>query len=203
MIRKILGLSLITGFVVVAWGADIPGGMMRTAENLQVKSYELVISPSFLTANKGTYLTSELRYQPYDAMGVSASFGAGDLGLQLGVQGVWYLFAHANIEPEVSLLGAVHLNRVSDTNFFVFRLAPTVSQTFYLGWGELIPYSNVQMAPSFGLAQPTNQLSLKWGLGAQTSLHALDSLRIIGEMGVGLMNSTHQFSVAIAYPFST
>lgn len=185
----------------LAFSADLPGGFLRTAENLPPSTYELLVSPSYRVSGDGAYLTSELRYQPLEMIGVGAGFGAGETGLSFGVNGTWYLFTHSNVDPEVAILGGLYFNRVEAANYFVLKLAPTVSRTFYLSWGEFVPYAAAQLSPSFRLGDPANQLSVKGATGIMTSIRSLEGLRFLTEFSWGLLNSSYEVSFAIAYPF--
>jgi hypothetical protein len=200
--KKVLAFVLaIYSFSLTCRAVDLPGGMLRTAENLPPTTYEMLISPSYIFSTKGAYLTSELRYQPVEAFAVGGSFGAGVPGFNVGANAVWYPFAHSNIEPELSLLGGLYFNRVDSNDYFLIRLAPTISKTYFSGWGEVIPYASVQLTPSFRMDKAETQASLKAALGTQLSLRVLEGLRFTTELGFGLVHSQYNLAVALSYPF--
>lgn len=198
--RHLIGLFFLMVTLPVQ-AADLPGGLLRTAENLPSDTYELMVSPAYLISESGAFLTSELRYQPYEAFGVGLGFGAGEVGFNFGVNGTWHVFALRDVEPELALLGGIYFNRVNEANFFVLKMAPTVSQTFYLTWGEIVPYVGVQFTPSFRLGEPANLFSIKGATGVQFSFRDLGGLRMLSEVGLGLLNSTYELSFGISYPF--
>jgi hypothetical protein len=198
-------LSALAAFVVVSsYGADVPGSYMRTANQLPVNSYEMMISPSYVMgSNGGAYLSAELRYQPYEAFAAGFGFGAGELGFNFGAHGVWNLLPHLQLVPRVAILGGAYFNRVAGANYFVVKMAPTVSHTFQADWGSITPYGAFALSPSFRLGQfASNQFSMKASLGSQFSPKGADGLQILTEISLGVLKSTYEIGVGISYPFA-
>lgn len=202
MKRFALGLALFLGLSSVA--ADVPGSYMRTATQLPVNSYEMLISPSYIMTGKGgAYLSAELRYQPYDAFAAGFGFGAGELGFNFGVHGVWNVLPQLKLVPQVAVLGGAYFNRVAGANYFVVKLAPTVSHTFQSEWGDVTPYGAIALAPSFSLVQSAaNLFSIKGSLGSQLAFKGMDGLRVMTEVSLGLLNSTYEIGLGLTYPFA-
>ena len=149
MLKKFLCLAAV--FAMSVQGADLPGGNLRSAEKLPANTYELLVSPSYVMADGGAYLTSELRYQPFDTLGVGFGFGAGELGFNFGFNSVWFVVPPQTLDVDLALVGGIYFNRVSDQSFFVVRATPTVSQTYFTSWGQITPYFGWNLAPSFRL----------------------------------------------------
>ncbi len=200
--RFLFALLLAVG--VTARAADVPGSYMRTATQLPVNSYEMMISPSYVMSEKGSaYMSAELRYQPYEAFGAGFGFGAGELGFNFGMQGVWSVLPQLKLVPQVAVLGGMYFNRVEGANYFVVKVAPTISHTFQAEWGDITPYGALSLAPSFRLVEvAANQFSMKTSIGAQFSPKGTDGLRIMTELSVGLVKSTSEIGIGITYPFA-
>ena len=177
---------------------------MRQATQLPVNTYEMLISPSYVVTEKGgAYLSAELRYQPYEAFAAGFGFGAGELGFNFGAHGVWNIAPHLKLVPQVAILGGAYFNRVAGANYFVVKLAPTVSHTFQADWGDVTPYGALALSPSFRLVNTAaNLFSIKTSLGAQFAPKGTDGLRIMTEVNLGLLNSTYEIGVGITYPFA-
>jgi hypothetical protein len=201
MKRTLLALAFVVG--TASFAADIPGSHMRTATQLPVNTYEMMISPAFVMGGKGAYLSAEIRYQPYEVFQAGFGFGAGELGFNFGVHGVWNILPQLKLVPQVAILGGMYFNRVEGNNFFVVKVAPTISHTFQFEWGDLTPYGAMSLAPSFRLVEAaSNQFSMKMSLGNQLNLKGTDGLRIMTEFSLGVLNSTYEVGVGITYPFA-
>jgi len=202
MFRVLACLGFLIGiFGQPLFAADIPGGLMRTANSLVPNSYEVMLSPGYLVSPGGSYLSSELRYQPDEEIGIGFGFGSGQVGYNFGVHGIWYIFPDLADQPALAVLGGLYFNRIEEENHFVLRLAPTVSETFLFKWGELSPYGGVQISPSFRLGDARNELSLRANMGTQFIFSALQGLRLGLEAGLGIANSVHEIQFGISYPF--
>lgn len=200
--RFLFALVLVVG--VTARAADVPGSYMRTATQLPVNSYEMMISPSYVVSDRGgAYMSAELRYQPYEAFAAGFGFGAGEMGFNFGVHGVWSVMPHLKLVPQVAILGGAYFNRVAGANYFVVRVAPTISHTFQADWGDVTPYGALALTPSFRLVEvAANQFSVKTSLGAQFSPRGADGLRIMTELSLGLVKSASEIGIGITYPFA-
>lgn len=194
-------LLLVSGF---ARAADVPGSYMRTATQLPVNTYEMLVSPSYVVSGKGgAYLSAELRYQPYEAFAAGFGFGAGELGFNFGVHGMWNIAPHLKLVPQVGILGGAYFNRVAGANYFVVKVAPTVSHTFQADWGDFTPYGALALSPSFRLVDTAaNLFSVKASLGAQFAPKGTDGLRIMTEVNLGVVHSTYEIGLGITYPFA-
>ncbi len=196
-------LTLAVLFSTFALAADRPGGLTRTATNLKAQTYELMLSPAYTIAPGGAYLTSELRFQPSEDIGLGFGFGAGELGFNFGVHGVWNVLPQLKLVPQVAVLGGAYFNRVAGANYFVVKLAPTVSHTFQSEWGDVTPYGAIALAPSFSLVQSAaNLFSIKGSLGSQLAFKGMDGLRVMTEVSLGLLNSTYEIGLGLTYPFA-
>lgn len=191
-------------FGLAATAADVPGGAMRSATHLPNRSYEMILAPTYvLSGEGGAYLNSELRYQPYEEFGTGFSFGAGELGFNFGVSGVWHVLGHLQLIPRVAIVGGLYFNRVAQSNYFVAKVAPTVSHTFEMEWGQVTPYGAVALAPSFALVRDVGNLfSIKGSTGVQLAVKSWDGLRVHTELNWGLLNSTYEMAVGVSYPFA-
>ncbi len=202
MARKWL-IGLITFLSVSAFASDVPGGMVRDASQLKANTYEMVLSPAYLMDPPAAYLSSEIRYQPNEDLGVGFGFGAGEVGFNFGVNGTWYVTPRSEGDVSLSVLGGVYFNRLSPSNYFVFRVAPVVSQSFGYAWGTVTPYAGAQLSPSFALTQyVSNKVSLRTVLGAQFALKDMGGMRLWTEAGIGLFASNHEIALGISYPFT-
>jgi len=200
-IRLLTLTALIIG-VNSATALDKPGGLTRTAVGLPTNSYEMLLSPAYTISPAGAYLTSELRFQPSEDLGVGFGFGAGEIGFNFGANGVWFIAPDLEAQPAVSVLGGLYFNRVGDFNYFVVKVTPTVSKNFFVNWGRLTPYAGLNIAPSFRLTKPENQLTLKSSTGIEFAVNSLKGVKVWTEVGIGILNSYHETVVGISYPFS-
>lgn len=191
-------ISITSSFV----RAEVPGGLIHTAETLPPNTYELVLSPEVTFSPGGVYLSSELRYQPNEDIGVGFGFGSGQVGYNFGVHGIWHLLPDMVSQPAVAVLGGLYFNRLSSENFFVVKLTPTVSKTFKITWGQVVPYGGLQLSPSFGLGGGGNQFALKASMGTQLVVSAFSGVRVWGEFGLGIANSMHEIALGLSYPFN-
>ncbi|MBI4405646.1 MAG: hypothetical protein HY537_15915 [Deltaproteobacteria bacterium] len=182
--------------------ADIPSGLIRTGESLPPNTYELVLIPQYVFTAKAVYLTSELRYQPHEDIGVGFSFGSGQLGYNFGTNATWYILSDLPSQPALALLGGVYFNRMEGENFFVAKLAPTVSRLFKIGRSTVTPYGALQLSPSFALGNGTNQFAMKTSIGTQAAFEILNGLRFWWELGLSIVNSMHEMSFGVSYPFA-
>ena len=128
-------------------------------------------------------------------------FGAGELGFNFGVNAVWHLIPAKDSDLEFAVIGGVYFNDFAENNYFVPRVVPTLSQTFFTTWGQVSPYVGVSMAPAFRLGPADSLFASRAAGGVQLVFRRMDGLRILTEMGLNLSNSNHQISVGISYPF--
>lgn len=199
--------QLVLSFLVVSsavFAAAVPGGLVRSAEGFSQNTYELMLSPAYALADSkgGMYLSSELRMQPSQDIGAGFGFGAGELGFNFGAYATWYVLPDTSSQPAFSILGGLYFNKVIQQNFFVVKVAPTVSKTFKTGWGGVTPYAGLPLAPSFGLGNAQNEFTMKASVGSEFLFRDLQGLRFWMEFGVGLIHSNHEVALAVAYPFS-
>ncbi|MBI1862260.1 MAG: hypothetical protein HYR96_15205 [Deltaproteobacteria bacterium] len=197
----LLGLSRAAMAATVIPATDIPGGMTRSAERFAVGSYQLVVSPAMTISPGGAYLTSELRHQTNEEMGVGFGFGAGEIGFNFGFNGVWHLMPDSGNQPAVAVLGGLYLNRIDKQNWFALRLAPMISKAYTMDWGRLTPYAALTLTPSFRLGEAQNGFSTKASMGTEFNFAEMKGVRFWTEIGVGLVNSEHEAVLGIAYPF--
>lgn len=189
--------------VVTTTGAkDIPGGLAKSAEAIQINTYELMLSPGVTLSPSGTYLSAEVRYQPAEEFGAGFGFGTGEVGFNFGLNGTWYLLPDSGDQPAVSLMGGLYMNRIEEANYFAVRVTPTMSKTFGTTWGRVTPYTGLHLTPNFRLgSQPDNSLSVKASLGSEFVIKNWNDMRLIGELGLGISNSVSEIMLGIAYPF--
>lgn len=202
MFQRFAQLAFTLSFASSAFGAAVPGGLIRTAESFSVNTYELVLSPAYTISPSGAYLSSEIRYQPTEDLGAGFGFGAGEVGFNFGAYGVWHILPDLSAQPAFSLSGGLYFNRVDLSNYFVVKVTPTVSKTVRASWGKVTPYVGLPMAPSFRLGQADNSFSIKTSVGSEFTFQAWRGVRLWAEMGIGIVNSVHEFSLGFAYPFS-
>lgn len=204
MLKSLFAFAFIS---FAAFAADIPGGLSRTSEGLPNNTYELLLAPSYTFKPAGAFLSAEVRYQPNEDFGAGIGFGAGEIGANFGLNGTWYILPDLGDQPAFSILGGLFLNRLRretedvTESYFNVRVAPMVSKKFGMAWGKVTPYAGLHMTPSFRLQTPDNRFSMKSALGAQFDIKALNGLLIFTEVDLGLVESVHQFSVAVSYPF--
>ena len=197
-ISAIIGL-----FAFSALAADVPGGINRTAEGLPEQTYELMLSPSYTMQPAGAYLSSEVRFQPNQDFGAGLGFGAGEVGYHFGVNGAWYLLPDLGNQPAVSILGAVYLNRVQPFNYFVARVTPMVSKMIQTTWGTGTPYAGVHLTPSFRLSDTAaNDFAVRAAVGSQFTIKALEGVNLFAEFNLSVLNSMHEVSLGLSYPFA-
>src|SRR3989338_3190986 len=119
--------SLFSFFLILAvhsYAAEIPAGLVRSAEVMKTDTYEFVLSPSYTFEPHGGYLSSEIRYQASEDFGAGLNFGAGEVGLHFGLHGMWYILHDLTNQPAFSVLGGVYFNRLAGWNFFNVKVAP-------------------------------------------------------------------------------
>lgn len=200
--RRALFLSALLS-LFSARAADVPGAYMRTANQMAANTYEVMISPSYvLTDGGGAYMNAELRYQPYEAFGTAFGFGAGELGFNFGLQGIFHVAPQMKLVPRFAVVGGAYFNRVASANYFTIKLAPTISHTFILEWGDITPYGALVLSPSFRLSGAANQASLKTTLGAKAGIKGMDGLQLLGEFSIPISQSTGEISIGLTYPFA-
>lgn len=195
---------VLVGFLsaTLATAADRPGGLTRTAVNLKAQTYELLLSPAYTIAPGGAYLTSELRFQPSEDLGLGFGFGAGEIGFNFGGNAVWHILPDVKSQPGFALMGGLYFNRVAPGNYFVVRISPLVSKQFTVGWGKVTPYAGLHLAPSFRLGQAENDFSLKGSTGVEFDVTGWNGLHIWTEFGLGLHHSAHELVLGVSYPFA-
>ena len=186
-----------------AYPAEIPGGLIRTAEPVKADTAELLLSPSYVMSPTGAYLSSEFRYQSNEDFSVGAGFGAGEVGFNIGGFATWYIIPDLQNQPGFALTGGLYFNRLRPFSYFNLKLAPTVSKTVKMEWGNLTPYAGLHITPSFRLSEPpANELSLKTSLGSAFAPKSLNGLRFWAEADLGLANSVHEVVVGVTYPLN-
>jgi hypothetical protein len=196
-----LFLSFMLFFSVFSYAAELPGGLTRTSEAMANNTYEFVLGPGYSFSPNGAYLSSEIRYQANEDFGAGFGFGAGESGFNFGLNGSWYVFPDLHNQPAFSVLGGIYFNRLDQANYFVVKVAPMVSKTFKMSWGKVTPYAGVHLAPSFRLSQPDNTVALKSTFGSEFAISDLSGVKLFTEFNLGISNSPHSISVALAYPF--
>ncbi len=195
--------SIISLFLGQALSAtDVPGGLIRTAESLKINTYELVLSPQYVISEKGTYLTSELRYQVNEDLSTGFGFGSGELGFNFGAHGVWHVSPDLDYQPAFAIVGGLYFNRINSTNYMVLKFAPTVSKSYHLNWGEIGPYAGLQLSPSFGLGVAGSKFSMRASMGSQLIITAFSGLRLWLEAGLSISQSFNEIGFGISYPFA-
>jgi hypothetical protein len=198
-----LGL-LLTFFAQVGVAADIPGGLIRTAEGMASNTFEMMLSPGYMISQQGgAYLTSELRYQAGDDIGLGIGVGAGEVGFNIGANATWYLLPDIAGQPAVSILGGLYLNRLDPANYFVLRFSPTVSKSYKTDWGRITPYGGFNLSPSFQLGNSYSEFSVKTSLGLEFSAQSLNGLNLWAEVGVGVISSFNEIVLGLSYPFKS
>lgn len=201
MLRRI---SIAVGILAyqTLFAADIPGGLIRTAESMRHNTYELMLSPEYLISEEGSYLSSELRYQLNDDIGMGLGFGSGQVGFNFGAHGVWYLLPELESQPAFSVLGGLYFNRIYSSNFFALKVAPMVSRSFKMTWGDVSPYAGIQISPSFGLGIAGSEFSMRAAVGTQILLTSFSGVRLWIETGLPLVKSMTEIALGISYPFA-
>lgn len=188
-------------FVTQVRAQDKPGGLTHTAANSPRDTYELLLTPAFTISPGGAYLASEFRYQMSEDVAVGVGYGAGEIGFNFGGQIVWYVAPDLEGQPAFALLGGAYFNRVADQNFFLLRVAPTVSKGFKTDFGKVTPYAGLQFTPTFRLDQAKNSISMKASTGVEFTITDLSGVKIWSEFGLGMLNSFHEVVVGLSYPF--
>jgi len=199
--RQLLVLAFLVSSSVI-WAAAVPGGTIRSAESMGLRTYELVLSPAITLAPSGAYLSSELRYQPAEDIGAGLAFGAGQVGFNFGSYAVWHILPDLETQPAFSILGGLYFNRFELANYFVVKMAPTLSKTWRWDGGRVSPYVALPFSPSFRLGDPRNDLTMKVSVGTELVLSSLQGMRLWTEVGLGLMESAHEVVIAASYPFT-
>lgn len=201
--RSYLAITTIL-FSILSVGASAlekPGGLNRTAVNLEPGKYEVLLSPSYTIAPEGAYLSSEVRYQAGEDLAVGAGFGSGEIGFNFGANGTWFIAPDLASQPAFALMGGLYFNRVEGDNYFVLKVTPIVSKEFKTGWGKVTPYAGVHVSPSFRLTEASNQIALKTSTGLQFTVASMGGSQLWAEFGVGIVNANHEIVTGISYPF--
>lgn len=199
--RKLLCIFLGSLSISSMFAADIPGGLLRNSEGLETHTYEMVLSPSYLLSQGGAYLTSELRYQAGEDIGVAFGFGAGEVGFNFGANATWFIVPDLETQPAVAVLGGIYLSRVIPDNYVVFKVAPMLSKTYKMEWGKLTPYAGLEFFPSVRLGTSVNELSMKSSMGVEFILKSMNGLKLRSEVGVAVLQSFNEMAFSISYPF--
>lgn len=191
-----------TCFATISHAVEVPGGLIRTGEGIAPDQYEFLMSPVYVMSPTGAYLASEVRYQANEDFAAGLSFGAGEVGFNIGANGTWYILPDLEGQPALGVMGGLYFNRLKPSNWFVVKVAPVVSKTVKQDWGTLTPYAGIHFTPSFRLGEPYNELSVKTSLGTAFAIKAMNGLRLWGEFDLGVANSVHEVVVGLSYPFS-
>lgn len=201
MLKCLKYLSVFGLLSMVSFASEVPTGLTRSAETLKINTYEFVLSPAYTFKPNGAYLTSEIRYQANEDFGAGMAFGAGEAGFHFGITGMWYVFPDLDSQPGFSVLGGVFMNRVEQANYFAVKVAPMVSKSFKTGFGKVAPYAGLHFTPSFRLGEPENSMGVKATVGNEFMIQGLNGTKLFTEFNLGLSNSPHMISIAMAYPF--
>lgn len=219
MSRLFLTVSLFIGVSFISslgFAADVPGGLLRTAEPVSVNTYEVMMAPSFTgrgdESEPGMFLTTEFRYQVFTPLNVGFGLGAGQTGFNFGANASWNVLPAVEFTPQLSVLGGLYFNQRGNRDYFVVKFTPIVSQTFFTEWGDVTPYAGLQLTPSFLLDQltqveqaagvETSVLSVRTSLGAQFGFRNLQGFRLLMEGGIGIEKSSWEVALGISYPFN-
>lgn len=197
--RHAILLALALSFT--AHSAELPNGLIRSAETMKTDTYEFVLSPSYTFEPNGGYLSSEIRYQANEDFGAGLNFGAGEAGLHFGLHGMWYVLPDLENQPGFSILGGVYFNRLSSANYFNVKIAPMVSKAFETGFGKVVPYTGVHFTPSFRLGQADNSMGVKASFGSEFDISSLSGTKLFTEFNWGISNSPHAINIGVSYPF--
>ncbi len=203
--KKLSLLTLATLMLAVSsvYAVDKPGGLTSTAAGLPTNTYEFLLSPAYAISPAGAYLSSEVRMQPWEDVGIAAGFGAGELGYNLGGNATWYIAPDIKGQPAFALQGGLYFNRVAGANYFVFQVAPKVSKEFRTSWAKIIPYAGLPVGPSFSLGGiATNQFTIKASTGVEFAVKDWGGLHLWTEFGFGILNSVHEIVLGVSYPFN-
>lgn len=202
MVKALFAFTLALVLSNVSVAADVPGGLIRSADSLPTNTYELVLTPGYTFRPNGAYMSAEIRYQPNEDFGVGFGFGAGEAGFNFGMNGSWFIVPDMENQPGVSILAGAYFNRVTEINYFNVKVAPIVSKRFEVEFGRLTPYGGLHISPSFRLGQPENTVAVKATLGSNWEVHAFNGLKVFTEGNLGLNNSIHELLVGFSYPFA-
>lgn len=200
-------LFLATALVVssIGFAMEKPGGFNQIAVNSTAGTYEVLLSPSVTLNPDGAYLSSELRYQASEDIGVGFGFGAGEVGYNFGGHGIWYVLPDTGDQPAFAVLGGLYINSVrrngDSRSYVLLKFAPTVSKSFASNWGKVTPYGAFHFTPSFGLNSVPSEVSLKATAGTQFLINSLGGVKLWGEFGLGIARSAHEVALGISYPF--
>lgn len=198
MLKRLL---LVIIFCELSVGADVPGGLLRTAESLQTNHYEFLLSPQYLISEKGAHLSADLRYQVNDDFGTGFGFGSGEIGFNFGAFAHWYLLPELDNQPAFSIMGGLYFNRVEENQYLVVKTIPTMSKTFKFGWGTVQPYAGLALSPSFGFGVATSDFSMKTSMGSVFVVRALSGIKLWCEAGLNLSHSYNEVSLGVSYAF--
>lgn len=188
-----------TSFVFAT--TDVPVAWVRTADSLVPNSYELVLAPQYVFSG-ASYLSTELRYQPSSDLSVGFGFGSGEIGYNAGIHGTWHILPDLDRQPALSLLGGLYFNHLLSENYFVIKVAPTLSETYQVSFGQLTPYVALQLSPAFSVSGAGNQLALRATGGTQIGISSLRGLTLWLEVGLNIAESFNQMAFGLSYPFS-
>lgn len=193
----IVSLFSVSGFAI-----DMPGGIVQVAAPSK-ELYEFVLTPSYVMAPNGAYLSADMRANPNDDFGTGFSFGAGETGFHLGGHATWHAIPDTQSQPGLSVVGGLYVSTHRPTNatYFVVKLAPVLSKTVQLNWGTMTPYTAVNIAPSFRLGLPQNEISVKGSFGVMSALKVLAGVKLWTEVDIALWNSVHEVVIGASYPF--
>ena len=197
--KRIICLSLLVTSLAMA--ADLPGGLIRTADN-SINKFEMVLSPSVDLSPGGAFLSSEFRYQATEDVGLGLGFGAGELGFNFGANAIWYISPDLPSQPAFAILGGVYFNQLSSLDYLLLRVTPIVSKSVKTQWGSVSPYAGLQLAPSVGFGMANSDFGIRASMGAQFTFTSLHGVQLWSEFGLGLFHSNHEIVIGMSYPFS-
>jgi len=199
----ILAIATLLFGANLAHATDKPGGLTSTAVGLPTNTYEVLLSPAYALSPGGAYLSSEMRMQPWEDVGLGLGFGAGELGFNVGGNGTWFVSPDLSNQPAFALKGGMYFNRVATANYFVFQVTPMTSKAFHTSWAKISPYAGLPMGPSFALGGlATNQFTMKVSTGVEFDVKSWGGLHLWTEFGFGILHSVHEIVFGVSYPFN-
>ncbi len=176
------------------------GPVMRNAFPPPDTTYELIVSPLFLTSIAEPVHVSELRYQIFSNLNLAASLGVWTKGFSLGFPFTWF-YEDDSFDPQIAILFGPYFEWISDTKYVSLRFAPFFSKSFYSEWGEITPYLAFEVTPSLYINNKSYRFLIKSVAGLQFALDKLEGLRFSTELGFGITNTFSYFAIGISYPF--
>ncbi len=204
MLRRLfLSFLFLTFCASALFGAEVPGGLVRTSDTIKVNTAEFLMSPVVLLSPAAAYLATELRLQANEDATLGAGFGAGEVGFNVGANGMWHLFPDNAEQPGVSFLGGLYFNRLRPDSFLVLKFVPMISKSVKVDWGKLTPYAGFHFSPSFRLNEAANEVSLKTSMGCAFAVKSMNGIRLWTEVGLGLANSQHEVIAGLTYPLGS